>query len=207
MTASSGLAGDVSARMAARTSGRRSSTHPLGEREVGELQVGGPGQERVEGLEPDQQVERAAADLAAEVGALGVGLLRPGAARRATGRGRGCAASRAKLTGRPMAAERRRIQSTSRSGAARSSPIDARGRELEHAGAELAEHRADAEQLVLGGEGAGHRLAVDGRVQDRARRREAERAGARCRRARCSAMAAMSSAVAGSLRAPRSPIT
>ena len=53
----------------------------------------------------------------------------------------------------------------------------ARGRELEHAGAELAEHAADAEQLVLGRERAGHRLAVDRHVRDRAARREAERAG------------------------------
>ena len=50
-------------------------------------------------------------------------------------------------------------------------------RELEDAGAELAEHAADAEQLVLGGERAGHRLTVDRHVRDRARRREAERAG------------------------------
>ena len=48
---------------------------------------------------------------------------------------------------------------------------------LEHAGVELAEHRADAEQLVFGGEGAGHGLTVDGPVGQRARRGEAERAG------------------------------
>ena len=54
----------------------------------------------------------------------------------------------------------------------------ARRGELEHARAQLAEHRSDAEQLVLGGEGARHRLAVDGAVGQRARGREAERPGA-----------------------------
>ena len=50
-------------------------------------------------------------------------------------------------------------------------------RELEDPGAELAERAADAEQLVLRGERAGHRLTVDRHVRDRARRRHAERAG------------------------------
>ncbi len=83
----------------------------------------------------------------------------------------------AKVTGRPMASDSRRIQSISRSGAARSSPSGAGGRQLEHAGAELAEHPPDAEQLVLGGERAGHRLAVDGAVGERAAGREAEGPG------------------------------
>ena len=41
-------------------------------------------------------------------------------------------------------------------------------RQLEHAGPELAEHRADAEELVLGRERAGHGLTVDGPVGQRA---------------------------------------
>ena len=71
---------------------------------------------------------------------------------------------------------------------------------------QLAEHLADAEQLVLGRERAGHRLAVDRAVHDRARRREAERAGVDAL-GTMSAIAAMSSGVAGSFLAPRSPIT
>ena len=50
-------------------------------------------------------------------------------------------------------------------------------RELEHAGAELAEHAPDAEQLVVRGERSRNRLTVDRHVRDRATRREAERAG------------------------------
>ena len=57
-------------------------------------------------------------------------------------------------------------------------------RELEHTGSELAEHRADAEQLVFGGERARHRLAVDGHVHDRAAGREARTRRRRCRRGR-----------------------
>ncbi len=53
----------------------------------------------------------------------------------------------------------------------------ARRGQLEDAGAQFAERGADAEQLVLGGVGAGDRLAVDGQVGDGARRREAEGAG------------------------------
>ena len=52
------------------------------------------------------------------------------------------------------------------------------GSQLEHPGAQLGEGAADAEQLVLGGEGAGHGLAVDGEVGDGPRGREAERTGA-----------------------------
>ena len=51
------------------------------------------------------------------------------------------------------------------------------GGQLEDAGAELAEDTADAEELVLGGEGAGHRFAVDGPVGEGAGGREPERAG------------------------------
>ena len=85
--------------------------------------------------------------------------------------------SRAKVTGRPIG------------GREPAHPVHLLGRrddvlagrtrrgQLEHAGAELAERGADAEQLVLGRERAGHGLAVDGRVGDGARRREPERAG------------------------------
>ena len=83
----------------------------------------------------------------------------------------------AKVTGRSMAAESRRIQSISRSGAARSSPSGAGGGQLEHPGAQLAQHLADAEQLVLGGVGAGNGLAVDGPVGQRPAGGEPERAG------------------------------
>ena len=57
-----------------------------------------------------------------------------------------------------------------------SSPGRARARELEHAAPELAEHAPEPEQLVLGRERAGHRLARDRAVRDRARGGEAERA-------------------------------
>ena len=60
------------------------------------------------------------------------------------------------------------------------------GGHLEDAAAELAQHQTNAEQLVLAGVRARHRLAVDGAVEHRAR---------------------MSSGVAGSFLAPRSPIT
>ena len=83
----------------------------------------------------------------------------------------------ANVTGRPISAESRRIQSISRSGPAMSSPAAPARRDLEDPAPELAEHAPDAEQLVLGGERAGHRLAVDRAVHDRARGREAERAG------------------------------
>ncbi len=49
--------------------------------------------------------------------------------------------------------------------------------QLEDSGAELAQGGPDAEQLVLGGVGAGDRLAVDGPVGDGARGREAQCAG------------------------------
>ena len=109
--------------------------------------------------------------------AVGGGRAPTGRAAAATTSGSALFWLRANVTGRPMAAARRRIQSISRSGAARSSPERAGRRQLEHAGAELAEHPADAEQLVLGGERAGHGLAVDGPVGEGAAGREAERAG------------------------------
>jgi hypothetical protein len=51
------------------------------------------------------------------------------------------------------------------------------GCELEDAVADLAEHAPDAEELVLGREGAGDRLAVHRAVHQRARGGEAQRAG------------------------------
>ena len=83
----------------------------------------------------------------------------------------------ANVTGRPIAAARRRIQSISALGGGEVLAERARRGQLEHAGAELAEHPADAEQLVLGGERAGHGLAVDGPVGERAAGGEAERTG------------------------------
>ena len=83
----------------------------------------------------------------------------------------------AKVTGRWMAADRRRIQSTSSRGADDVLAGGAGRGQLEDAGAELAEGGADAEELVLGGIGAGHGLAVDGPVGDRPRGGEAERPG------------------------------
>ena len=95
--------------------------------------------------------------------------------------------------------ESRRIQSISLLGRGEVLAHHARGRELEHAGAELAEHRADAEQLVLGGERAGHRLAVDRACARSCATSRSRARRPRCPRARCAAIASMSSAVAGSL--------
>ena len=131
-----------------------------------------------------QHVERPPGHLGAEVGALGVGLL--GQAQDVAPlvggevvlrAGRSSPAGRSRPTGgasRPPPAPGRRGPRPSRR------PGRARTRRVPSVG----EHPADAEQLVLGGEGAGHRLAVDGPVHDRARGREAERPGLRCPPAR-----------------------
>ena len=175
--ASSGLAGEVSERMASRTSGRRSSTTRSASgrsaifRYVGRARNGWKvwkPMSRLSGRPPTWPRRSAPSALASW-------------ARRRTSRhwsGARLCCERAKLTGRPIVAERRRIHADLALGGGEVLAHHARGRELEQAGPELAEHRADAEQLVLGGEGAGHRLAVDGAVHDRARGREAERAGA-----------------------------
>jgi hypothetical protein len=76
-------------------------------------------------------------------------------------------------------------------------------RHLEDAVTDLPERAPDPEQLILAREGAGHRFAVDGAVQQRARRREAERA--RGEALAKFAMRSMSSAVG--FRSARSPIT
>ena len=66
--------------------------------------------------------------------------------------------------------------------------------------------RRDPAQLVLGGRHRRGERAGERAVVHRARRREAERAGLDRLAARARAIAAMSSAVAGSCSAPRSPI-
>ena len=83
----------------------------------------------------------------------------------------------ANVTGRPIAADELAHPLHLAFGRGEVFAERAGGRELEHAGAELAEHPADAEQLVVRGERAGHRLTVDRHVRDRAAGREAERAG------------------------------
>ena len=154
--------------------------------------------ERVEGLEPEEDRHRAGVHLRPQVDALRAGL--GGEVELAPPRLR---------VGDVLGQHERHRPPACRAQAAH--PVDlplGRGQvlaqrpgrgELEHTRAQLAEHRSDAEQLVLGGEGARHRLAVDGAVGQRARGREAERAGAdplahdgrpspRCRpawRARC----------------------
>ena len=82
----------------------------------------------------------------------------------------------------------------------------ARWRDLEQARPQLAERGADAEQLVVVGERPRYRGAVERLVEAGTRRREAQRAG-RDPLLHERGHPRMSSAVAGSLRAPRSPIT
>ena len=55
--------------------------------------------------------------------------------------------------------------------------LDARRGQLEHPPTASGQHVAEREQLVLGGEGAGHGLAVERPVHDGARRGDAERPG------------------------------
>ena len=80
------------------------------------------------------------------------------------------------------------------------------GSELEHAVAGTADGLADAQQLALVGVGARHQLAVLRPVERRAAGREPERTGAQ-RLLDQRAISSMSASVAGSLAAPRSPIT
>ena len=131
----------------------------------------------MERLEPEQQRHRAAGTCGrtGAPSARGLGATGRACARHASGSWSFCVS--AKVTGRPIAAGEPAHPRHLPLGRGEVLAERARGRELEHAGAELAEHAADAEQLVLGRERAGHRLAVDGHVRDRARRREAERAG------------------------------
>ena len=93
--------------------------------------------ERVEGLQPEQQVDRPGRHLGDHQRALGLGLART--ARACAGRPVGVVVvlgEGERRSGRPMAAASLRIQAISRSGAARSSPSAPAGRQLEHAGAE-----------------------------------------------------------------------
>ena len=65
----------------------------------------------------------------------------------------------------------------------------------------------EADELVGGGEGAGHQLAVERPCGSATATSRTRPRRPRSRRARGAAISAMSSAVASSLRAPRSPIT
>ena len=113
---------------------------------------------------------------------------------RASRRARRRAARTRSVTGRCVSAASRRIQSSSLSGADMSSPWMPAGASSNTPRPTSAERLAEREQLVLGGERAGHRLAVDGAGarscatwRSRARRR-------RSPRATMPAIAAMSSA-------------
>jgi len=114
------------------------------------------------------------------------------------------------VTDTPVASASRTIQSISASCASGESAgrlaAGPGGRELEHAVADLRERAGDGEQLVLGREGAGHGLTVDGPVAIVRLVEEAQRAGAQ-RVLDDARHPAMSSAVEASLRAPRSPMT
>lgn len=79
-------------------------------------------------------------------------------------------------------------------------------RHLEHAGTRLAQGRADADQLVGAGGGAGGELAVLGAVQQRAGGGEAHGVGLDRFRTTL-AMASISSGVASAFWPPRSPMT
>ena len=79
-------------------------------------------------------------------------------------------------------------------------------RDFVHALAVAAEHVGDREQLAFVGPRAGNESAVGDAVQQRARRREAERARAPIASSTRSVIAAMSSSVAGASSSPRSPI-
>ena len=79
------------------------------------------------------------------------------------------------------------------------------GGQFEHRLAAGRHGPAETEQFVLGGEGAGTGSPSIARWPMRARRRKSERAGLD-RLVTSRPIAAMSSGVAGSLRAPRSPI-
>ncbi len=105
-----------------------------------------------------------------------------------------------------MATDNRRIQSTSFFGPITSSPAAADRSQLEDPDSELTEGDADAEELVLGGEGSRDRLTVDGQVGHGPRRREAECPGGDGL-LHDGFIDAMSSGVAASLWAPRSPMT
>ena len=75
---------------------------------------------------------------------------------------------RLNATGRPVASATLRSSASSPGNAASFSPATPDGEHFEHAGAELGERPADADEFVFGGEGARHRFAVERLVQHRA---------------------------------------
>ena len=163
--------------------------------------------EGVMGLQADQHAERARRDLRVQPAPCRVGVGGPGPAARATASGAGSSWSSAKRH-RPADLGRQPPHpGHPRSGPTRSSPADPGGASSKIARPPARQGPADPEQLVLGGERAGHRLAVHGAVCTIVREVEKPSAPASIAARTSSAMAAMSSGVAGSLRAPRSPIT
>ena len=138
--------------------------------------VARPAVQRVEGLESEQQAERAARDLRADRHALVVRLARE-------------VEHLLPLVGVEVVLEQRERDRAPGLAREPAHPVHlllgrgevlahhARRRELEHARAGVGERAAHREQLVLGRVRAGDRLAVDRAVGDRARRRHAERAG------------------------------
>ena len=175
-------------------------------REAGHRGVGGPARERVvRRVEAEQQAGRAAGDLGNDLVAGGRGGARLGqdllveawggvALRHAERHG---PADRVRQAAHPRDLVRKALVVVAG---------HARWRDLEQARAQLAERGADAEQLVVVGERPRHRGAVERLVEAGTRRREPERAR-RDPLLHERGHRAMSSAVAGSLRAPRSPIT
>ncbi len=149
---------------------------PLVEGQVLDGPVRRPVAQCVERLEAEQEPERSTGDLGTDRDATGVDLADE-------------VEHLAPLVGLEIVLEERERERPSRLLGEADHPVHlalrrrevlphhARGCELEHAGSRGGERAAEREQLVLRGERARHRLAVDGAVGDRARRRHAERAG------------------------------
>ena len=156
--------------------------HPLGQRQVGQLvAVGGPVLERVElRLVAHQHPEAAVADLRPQLRTAGVGL-----GGRASNHGRQWSTSGRSMTrnviGRSVASPWRTSHSSSllhgAGGVAGDLPADPGGDDLEDAGAGLVHGGEDRGELVLGGEGARHRVAAGVAVTGGAPGREPERTG------------------------------
>ncbi len=156
--------------------GRAHAAHALLERQREQRGIARTGRERMHrGLVSDQQAERAPRDLRIDLRAV-------------AHRVRGELEQLAPELRRGVDLEHRERDRPARLGREAAHPVElglrrddvlarcARARELEHAAPELAEHAPEPEQLVLGRERAGHGLARDRAVRDRARRGEAERA-------------------------------
>ena len=192
--------------MRARSSGSRIRATCSSSGSAGECRVRRPAVQRVEGLEPEQQSDRPARDLGSHRHVVVDGLT-------------GEVEHSLPLVGVEVVLherERHRPLGLRRAGASSPSPSRAptgprpgcpAGASSKTPRPTSPSARAEREQLVLGGERAGHGLAVDRAVRDRARGREADAPRRRCASRTMRAISAMSSAVAGSLRAPRSPIT